>query len=455
MPVVPSIIIIYILAVCVVFFTFFTAKIAQMKLRRPIWGALGMLFGPVGMLAVCYLPSRRKDGKETNPIRSGIRALPGISRKLLVVLLIFSALVFAVIYFLGAIPKWQENAQYEKNIGTSVTDRLVYTTTVKGKPVSVVTGGDSTYLVTEDGELYAWGYNHLALAQEDKGAAASDTVSVAQVGRDVFLLKKDGKLYKIDENGEQTKFADSVSKVVGSADFGAFIKKNGDIYVWGDNTYGQLGNASGESSQEPLWLAGNAVDIACGGRHLLVLKTDGSVMACGSNVTGALGLADQGEQMTLKQIATGCKAIAAGTDFSLILTKDGVLKSSGSNDCGQLGRTFDEEKKETEAVYLSFGEVATGVEAIGAGGKSGWYIFEGDLYTWGRNHCGQLGQGNTDDTAQPAEIMADVTSAAMSFDHLVILSSDKVFLCGDNSYGQLGKLGVTHLAPNAVLTIRG
>lgn len=455
MPVVPSIIIIYFLTIWVVFFTYFTAKIAQMKLRRPIWGTLGMILGPVGMLAVCYLPSRRKDGKETNPIRSGIRALPGISRKILVVLLVITAITFGAIYFATNIPKWQENAQYEKNIGTSITDRLNLTSTVKGTPVTLAAGMDSTYLVTEDGDLYAWGYNHLSLSLEDKGAAATDVVSVAQVGRDVYLLKKDNKLYKIDENGEQTKFADNVAKVTGSANFGAFIKKSGDVYVWGDNTYGQLGNASGESSKEPLWLAGSAADVVCGGRHLLVLKTDGSVMACGSNATGALGLTDQGELMALKQIATGCKAIAAGTDFSLILTKDGVLKSSGANECGQLGRTFDEEKKETEAVYLTFGEVATGVEAMGAGGKSGWYIFEGDLYTWGRNHCGQLGQGNTDDAAEPKEIMKDVTGAVMSYDHLVILSSEKVFLCGDNSYGQLGKLGVTHLSPNAVLSIRG
>ncbi len=455
MPVVPSIIIIYIATVCVVFFTYFTAKIAQMKLRRPYWGALGMLFGPIGMLAVCYLPSRRKDGKETNPIRSGFRALPNLSRKIFVVLLVLTALVFGIIYLVNAIPQWQENAQYEKNIGTSITDQLVYTTTVKGTPTTITTGRDSTFLVTEDGDLYAWGYNNLSLSQEDKGSVASDVITAAQVGRDVYLLKKDNKLYKIDENGEQTKFADNISKVVGGAGFGAFIKKSGDVYVWGDNTYGQLGNASGKSSEEPLWLAGSATDIACGGRHLLVLKTDGSVMACGSNATGALGLAEQGEQLTLKQIATGVKAIAAGSDFSLILTKDGVLKSSGSNDCGQLGRTFDEEKKETEEVYLTFGEVATGVEAIGAAGKSAWYIFEGNLYTWGQNHCGQLGQGNTDNCTEPKEVMKDVTAAAMSYDHLVIISSEKVFLCGDNSYGQLGKLGVTHLSPNAVITVRG
>jgi len=59
MPVVPAITIIYVLTVCVVFFSFFTAKIAQMKLRHAAWGILGALFGPFGLLAVSYLPSLR------------------------------------------------------------------------------------------------------------------------------------------------------------------------------------------------------------------------------------------------------------------------------------------------------------------------------------------------------------------------------------------------------------
>ncbi len=450
MPIVPSIIIIYALTIYVVFFTYFTSKIAQMKLRKMYWGVLGMLLGPIGLVAVCYLPSRRKDGKETNPIRSGVRALPGVSRRIFMVLLIITALVFGVIYFIEAIPKWRENAQYEKTIGTTITDQLVYTTTVKGKPQSIAAAGDSTYVITEGGDLYTWGYNHLSLQQQDKGAAAENVVSVAQVGKDVYLLKQDNKLYKINENGEQTKFAENVAKVAGSANYGAFITKSGDLYVWGENIYGQLGT-SGQKIAEPLWLAGKVAEVALGGRHLLLLKTDGAVMGCGSNVAGALGLGEQAEVTSLKQIATGCKAIAAGSDFSMILTNDGTLKTSGANDCGQLGRQSEQEKDEE---YLKFAEVEHGVDAIGAAGKSGWFIKAGELYTWGQNHCGQLGQGNTKTCLLPEKIMKNVSLAAMSYDHLVLVSEDKVYLCGDNCYGQLGRLGETHLSPNAVMLIK-
>ncbi len=448
MPIVPSIIIIYALTIYVVFFTYFTARIAQMKLRKMYWGALGMLLGPIGLVAVCYLPSRRKDGKETNPIRAGVRALPGVSRKVFLLLLVITALVFSVIYFIGAVPKWKENAQYEKNIGTDITDQLQYATTVKGKVQNVVAAGDSTYVITEGGDLYTWGYNHLSLQQQDKGAAADKVVSVAQVGKDVYLLKQDSKIYKIDQTGEQIKFAENVAKVVGGANYGAFITKSGDLYVWGENTYGQLGTA-GQEIAEPLWLAGKVSAVALGGRHLLVLKTDGTVLGSGSNVTGALGLAEQSQTIALKQIASGCKAIAAGVDFSMILTNDGILKTSGANERGQLGRQSEQAEE-----YLKFGEVEHGVEAIGAAGKSGWFIKEGALYTWGQNHCGQLGQGNTKQSPLPQKIMKNVSLASMSYDHLVLISEEKVFFCGDNCYGQLGRLGETHLSPNAVILVK-
>ena len=448
MPIVPSIIIIYALTIYMVFFTYFTSKIAQMKLRKMYWGVLGMLLGPIGLVAVCYLPSRRKDGKETNPIRSGVRALPGVSRRIFMVLLIITVLVFGVIYFIDAIPKWRENAQYEKTIGTTITDQLQYTTTVKGKVQSIVAAGDSTYVITESGDLYTWGYNHLSLQQQDKGAAAENVVSVAQVGKDVYLLKQDSKLYKIDEKGEQTKFAENVAKVVGSANYGAFITKSGDLYVWGENNYGQLGTA-GQKIAEPVWLAGKVSDVAPGGRHLLVLKTDGAVVGSGSNVGGALGLGEQTEVTSLKQIATGCKAIAAGVDFSMILTNDGTLKTAGANDCGQLGRQSEKPEE-----YLKFAEVERGVEAIGAAGKSAWFIKNGELSTWGQNYCGGLGQGNTKTCLLPEKIMKNVSLASMSYDHLVLVSEDKVYLCGDNSYGQLGRLGETHLSPNAVMLIK-
>ncbi len=447
MPVVPALIILYTATIGVVFFSFFTTKIAQMKLRSPVWGVLGALLGPVGMLAVCYLPSRRKDGKETNPIRSGFRALPGLSQKIFMLLFVLLVLLAVGLYLGQAIPKWRENSNYEKSVGADTLSRLSFASTVNGEVASLAAGRDTTYLITKEGALYAWGYNNLSLHQQDKGAAATDVAGVAQLGREVYLLKKNHTLYRIDEEGKETKFADNVAKVSCGAGFGSYLSTGGDVYVWGDNSYLQLG-AAGDDTEKPLWLCGTASDISAGGRHLLILKKDGNVYGCGSNMGGALGQKDKADNLPLQQIASGCKAVAAGTDFSLLLTRDGVLKSSGANDCGQLGR------EEAEDAAKVFEEVATGVSEMGAGGKFGWYISEEKLYTWGQNHCGQLGLGHTDNVPLPAKAMEKATTAAAGFDHLVVLSGGKLFVCGDNSYGQLGNPGEKHLTPATVVTIK-
>ena len=450
MPVVPFIVTVYILTVCAVFFTFFTARIAQMKLRSGAWGALGLLLGPVGMLLVCYLPSKRKDGKETNPIRSGVRALPKFSRKLFWILTVLLAVVLLVIYFVNGVPKWQEDRNYRNSIGAGVKSRLYYPTTVEGEIAQVFSGRDSTYAVTGSGDVYTWGYNELALAQQDKGAALSNTKQVAQLDRKVYVLKQDNKLYELNENGDQKEMATNVAFVAASDTYGVFIKTTGDLYVWGSNANGQLGSAGSNDADKPLWLCGGAKSAALGARHLLILKTDGAVVGVGSNQTGALAKPSLTVLDTPTVIAKGVKAVAAGNEFSLILKEDGTLESCGINNCGQLGRTVTGKQKGS-----SLYEVAKGVKEIGAGAAFGWYIDKDDtLYTWGQNHCGQLGIGNTKNQSEPQKVMGGVTAAAATHDHLVLLAKGTMYTCGNNTYGQLGRPDKVELSPTADVSVK-
>ncbi len=438
LPVIPSVITVYLVTVSMVFFSFFTAKIARMKLRRSAWGVLGAVLGPVGMLVVCYLPSRRKDGKETNPIRSGFRTLPGVSRKVFLILLILLVLVLGVLYFVTNIPKWEENKRYEQSVGTAIDERLVFTDTVEGTPSAVFTGQDSTYVVTSDNKLYTWGYNAVALNMAEQGAAMTDVCAVSQMGRDVYLLKTDKNLYRYNEKGETVKFADNVKKMVCTASFGAYLLETGEVFVWGNNVYGQMGFEENKVFDIPRPLYKDCTDIAIGTRHLLLLRSNGDVLSCGNNAAGALGVEDQDGFIGLSVIAENCKGIAAGGDFSLILTKDGILKSAGTHESGELGREVKDENNRL------FGEVARDVESIGAAGKMGWYMAGGKLYTWGENYCGQLSHDNQDNAFKPQEVMKKVDAVSTSGEHLVVISEGKIYACGNNLYGQLGKLSVTH-----------
>jgi len=73
---------------------------------------------------------------------------------------------------------------------------------------------------------------------------------------------------------------------------------------------------------------------------------------------------------------------------------------------------------------------------------------DGSLWTWGRNHQGQLGLGNTTDRNAPVRVGTDTNWVAVAGgnSHSVALRSDgSLWVAGDNGYGQLGISGSQHL----------
>jgi len=76
-----------------------------------------------------------------------------------------------------------------------------------------------------------------------------------------------------------------------NAKHSAAITNNGQLYVWGDNSYGQLGiGGSVASSMDPILLDNSEwLSVSCGARHTVGIKKDGSLWGWGSNQFGQLG----------------------------------------------------------------------------------------------------------------------------------------------------------------------
>ncbi len=72
----------------------------------------------------------------------------------------------------------------------------------------------------------------------------------------------------------------------------AALLSDGSVWTWGDNYFGELGDGGSEYySRVPVLVAGlpGAVQIAAGDSHVLALTMDGNVWAWGDNGTGQLG----------------------------------------------------------------------------------------------------------------------------------------------------------------------
>ena len=218
------------------------------------------------------------------------------------------------------------------------------------------------------------------------------------------------------------------------------------LWVWGDNSYGQLGLSGGDrgAPQEltlPLEPDVAVASVAAGDRHSLVLTSDGKVWAFGDDSLGQLG---DGSSSARHEAAivpglSAVSAIAAGSAFNLALRDDGTVWTWGSNACGEVGQAPSEGRLASPKQVSSLG----GVTAIAAGACHAVVLTSrGTLEVWGANDRGQLGLGAPSGrVTKPTEVsLLDdvVTIAAGAFHTLALRSDGSIWGFGDDSAGQLG-----------------
>ena len=132
---------------------------------------------------------------------------------------------------------------------------------------------------------------------------------------------------------------------------------NGEVYAWGDNSYGQLGIGNTENQSSPVKIESLS--------NVDEIYYDGSC----------------------------CSAYAK--------TITGEVYAWGNNSYGQLGIGNTTYKQSTPQKI----EGLTNVEEIYAEDRSVYAkTTTGEVYAWGNNSRGQLGIGNTEDQSRPVKI---------------------------------------------------
>jgi hypothetical protein len=249
-------------------------------------------------------------------------------------------------------------------------------------------------------------------------------------------------------------------------------KKDGTLWCWGLNQYGQLGNGTAtgratcgpgtgmtESLCEvaPVQVAGLPTDlvaIAAGESHTCARSGD-KVWCWGSNNGGELGIGRREMKCgnasceptptLLPAFASGVATLSGGTAHTCARTSQGALWCWGANGADQLGFMVTNSCDGTPcalAPTLAAGladtvaDVDTGTHHTCAVKK------DGSVLCWGSNGSGQLGIGPFDAmSAAPAQVMglSGVAEVSAGMTHTCARKADGSLWCwGSNGSGELG-----------------
>jgi len=271
-------------------------------------------------------------------------------------------------------------------------------------------------------------------------AGLSHTLAVSSLGRmyvwgdNTFNQIGDGTTVTLRSQPVQIGTS-SWSQVSSYGNHSLAIDINNKLYAWGDNTLGQVGVSS-----SPLqWTTVNSYYTA------QMIRNDGIVYAMGLNNGGQIGDSSVASRSSPVQVSGGGSwtQLVSGYDgtnfgYTLGIKTDGTLYAWGLNTSGILGDstlattvTRSSPVQVGTSSWLSVSTMNNSVIAI----RSDY-----TMWAWGKNDQGQLGQGDTASRSSPVQIgTSSWTQVSVGVSSAVAIKLDStLFTWGLNTSGQLG-----------------
>ncbi|XP_078259608.1 putative E3 ubiquitin-protein ligase HERC3 isoform X3 [Rhinoraja longicauda] len=190
------------------------------------------------------------------------------------------------------------------------------------------------------------------------------------------------------------------------------LSKDGQVFAWGQNTFGQLGlGTRGPLSCDPQTVKSFSgvpvAQITAGGEHSFALTVSGTVFAWGRNNHGQLGLNDTEDTLTPKHVQIlSCKStifISCGEEHTAVLTKDGFVLTFGAGAHGQLGHNSTRDEIKPRLVGGLFGKKVSQI-ACGSYHTLALVSSTGTIYSFGCGEIVRLGNGQTSEHSVPLPI---------------------------------------------------
>jgi len=219
------------------------------------------------------------------------------------------------------------------------------------------------------------------------------------------------------------------------------ITNAGTVYVWGNNSVGQLGTGNTSVINFPFLNSNltNIDTIAGGKNHFVMLKNDGTVWTVGNNSFGQLGQGNLIPSMLPVQVSSlnNIVSVGAGEHHSFAINNTGDLYVWGNNGSGQLG--LNDLNSRLIPVLSTLRNIKN---AQGGAAHSVFLSNNNKVYTSGSNTYGQLGTGDFTNHLTPftTALSGVVMISAGEYTSLVKRQDNSVFGFGSNIENQLSSL---------------
>lgn len=291
---------------------------------------------------------------------------------------------------------WNDWAQLGLG-GVGTTTSALRTVTRSGTQTTwkMVKGAfQSTLAVRSDGTLWAWGDNQIGILGQGFASTTFPSNTPLQVGSSTNW--------------------NAVFGGKNSGTHAAAIDLNGKLWMWGQNSNGQLAQSTTTFPgviPSPIQVGSLTTwkEVGITVQSTVGLKTDGTLWAWGTDSSGELAQGvSLGGTTTPLQIGSGTTwtSIDGGNNFFVALKSDGTLWAWGLNTASQIGQGATSTPINTPT------QIGSSTDWVEARAGATWALgrkSNGTIWAWGDNQAGQAGNGVAS-TTQPTLVPTQIGS---------------------------------------------
>ncbi|GLT41767.1 hypothetical protein SLA2020_158100 [Shorea laevis] len=298
------------------------------------------------------------------------------------------------------------------------------------------------------GDVFIWG--------EGMGEAVSG--GGAQRVGGYFGAKMDSLLPKALESAVVL----DVQNIACGSQHAALVTKQGEVFSWGEESGGRLGHGVDSDVLHPKLVDAlsnmNIELVACGEYHTCAVTLSGDLYTWGDGTYGLLGHGNEVSHWVPKRVngpleGIHVSSISCGPWHTAVVTSAGQLFTFGDGTFGVLGhgdRRSVSKPREVESLKgLRTVRVACGVWHTAAvvevmvGNSSSSNCSSGKLFSWGDGDKGRLGHGDKETKLVPTIVAALVEPnfCQVACGHSLtaaLTTSGHLYTMGSPVYGQLG-----------------